>query len=87
MTKEDHTPEETDFIKWGLLYKRRNGMGKWTREPWQYRFFTLTVDGVLNYYDMGKIWSPKFINKFRFGSNIGKKSPTDFVTVTSKVFT
>jgi hypothetical protein len=53
MTKEDHTPEETDFIKWGLLYKRRNGMGKWTREPWQYRFFTLTVDGVLNYYDMG----------------------------------
>lgn len=51
MTKEDR--DDTDFIKWGLLYKRRNGMGKYTREPWQYRFFTLTNDGLLNYYDMG----------------------------------
>jgi hypothetical protein len=51
MTKDSQ--EDTAFIKKGLLYKRRNGLGRMMPNSWQYRFFTLTSDGVLNYYDMG----------------------------------
>jgi hypothetical protein len=35
----------------GLLYKRRGGFGKIMPNAWQYRFFTLSKDGVLQYFD------------------------------------
>ena len=48
---EDHT--DVMYIKKGLLYKRRNGFGRMMPNAWNYRFFTLTSDGILDYYDMG----------------------------------
>ncbi len=44
---------EVTYVKKGLLYKRRNGFGRMMPTAWHYRFFTLTSDGVLDYYDMG----------------------------------
>jgi hypothetical protein len=35
----------------GLLYKKRGGFGKMMPNAWQYRFFTITKDGVLQYFD------------------------------------
>jgi cell division septation protein DedD len=35
----------------GLLYKRRGGFGKIMPNAWQYRFFTLSKEGVLQYFD------------------------------------
>lgn len=35
----------------GLLYKRRGGFGKIMPNAWQYRFFVITKDGVLLYFD------------------------------------
>lgn len=35
----------------GLLYKRRGGFGKMMPNAWQYRFFAVTKDGVLLYFD------------------------------------
>jgi len=40
-----------DLIKSGLLYKRRNGLGKHMPTAWVYRYFTLTKAGVLSYYE------------------------------------
>lgn len=34
----------------GLLYKKRGGFGKMMPNAWQYRFFTLTKEGILSYY-------------------------------------
>eukprot|EP01032_Pedospumella_encystans_P015765 gene15765-18016_t len=35
----------------GLLYKKRGGFGKMMPNSWQYRFFILSKEGVLTYYD------------------------------------
>lgn len=35
----------------GLLYKRRGGFGKIMPNAWQYRFFTVSKEGVLYYFD------------------------------------
>ncbi len=35
----------------GLLYKRRGGFGKIMPNAWQYRFFTISKDGILQYFD------------------------------------
>lgn len=35
----------------GLLYKRRGGFGKMMPNAWQYRFFTISKEGILSYYD------------------------------------
>lgn len=35
----------------GLLYKRRGGFGKIMPNAWQYRFFVITKEGVLLYFD------------------------------------
>lgn len=35
----------------GLLYKRRGGFGKMMPNAWQFRFFAVTKDGVLLYFD------------------------------------
>lgn len=35
----------------GLLYKRRGGFGKMMPNAWQYRFFAVTKDGALLYFD------------------------------------
>lgn len=35
----------------GLLYKRRGGFGKMMPNAWQYRFFAVTKDGILLYFD------------------------------------
>jgi len=40
-----------EFLKRGLLYKRRNGFGKHMPTAWVYRYFTLTHTGVLSYYE------------------------------------
>ena len=43
--------ENTEFLKRGLLYKRRNGFGKHMPTAWVYRYFTLTHTGVMSYYE------------------------------------
>jgi hypothetical protein len=35
----------------GLLYKRRGGLAKFVPNPWHFRFFTLSKEGMLCYYD------------------------------------
>lgn len=35
----------------GLLYKKRGGFGKMMPNAWQYRFFTVTKEGILQYFD------------------------------------
>lgn len=35
----------------GLLYKRRGGFGKMMPNAWQFRFFSISKDGVLSYFD------------------------------------
>lgn len=35
----------------GLLYKRRGGFGKIMPNAWQYRFFALSREGILQYFD------------------------------------
>lgn len=35
----------------GLLYKRRGGFGKMMPNAWQFRFFAVSKDGVLSYFD------------------------------------
>lgn len=35
----------------GLLYKRRGGFGKFAPNAWQYRFFAISKEGVLLYFD------------------------------------
>lgn len=35
----------------GLLYKKRGGFGKMMPNSWQYRYFILSKEGVLTYYD------------------------------------
>jgi hypothetical protein len=35
----------------GLLYKRRGGFGKMMPNAWQFRFFAVTKDGILLYFD------------------------------------
>lgn len=43
--------EGMEFLKRGLLYKRRNGFGKHMPTAWIYRYFTLTHSGVLSYFE------------------------------------
>jgi hypothetical protein len=43
--------DESKLLMEGLLYKRRNGLGKHFAEPWVYRFFTLTNSGILSYFE------------------------------------
>jgi len=45
--------EDDVLLKKGVMWKRRNGAGKYTFYPWETRFFTLTTEGVLSYYEMG----------------------------------
>lgn len=35
----------------GLLYKRRGGFGKMMPNAWQFRFFSISKEGVLSYFD------------------------------------
>lgn len=35
----------------GLLYKKRGGFGKFMANSWQFRYFSISKDGILSYYD------------------------------------
>lgn len=39
----------------GLLYKRRGGFGKIMPNAWQYRFFLITKEGILLYFDTTEV--------------------------------
>lgn len=49
----------------GLLYKRRGGFGKMMPNAWQFRFFAITKDGVLLYFDTESFDADFDINKAR----------------------
>jgi hypothetical protein len=48
----------------GLLHKKRNGFAKLNLlgKTWEYRFFMLSVDGILSYYEMGTSPLPSSLN-------------------------
>lgn len=35
----------------GLLYKKRGGFGKFMANSWQFRYFSISKEGILSYYD------------------------------------
>ncbi len=49
----------------GLLYKKRGGFGKIMPNAWQFRFFAISKDGILSYYDTDKPELGVFENKAR----------------------
>src|SRR5690349_14458147 len=42
---------EENYDIFGMLYKRRGGFGKMMPNAWQYRFFAVSKDGLLCYFD------------------------------------
>jgi hypothetical protein len=44
---------EHQILREGLLMKKRNGFGRFAMKKWPYRYFKLSNEGHLSYYEMG----------------------------------
>jgi hypothetical protein len=72
----------------GRLFKKRGGLGRHAKHPWQPRTFTLTVDGVLSYFDSDILEKPRQclnlprVAAFLVSSDESPEdAPTDFMMI------